>query len=100
MFERETVGLLNPSVIPTILNPNGLAIQGPSHRLPAFVQLDSGTAQAGASNTLTLAATASATDDAYKGKFLRLLTGSGSDQYREISTYVGATKVADRKSVV
>lgn len=55
---------------------------------------DSGTAQAGASTTLTLRAAASAVDDFYNGMTARLLTGSGSVQERKISDYVGATKVA------
>jgi hypothetical protein len=50
----------------------------------------SGTAQAGASTTITLASTASATDDIYKDSTIVL----GDGQERFITGYVGATKVA------
>lgn len=53
-----------------------------------------GTAQAGAGTTITLAATASATDDAYNGREVHIISGTGAGQYREITDYVGATKVA------
>lgn len=55
---------------------------------------DSGTAQAGASTTITLRAGASAVDDAYNGMTVRLTGGTGSGQERRITDYVGATKVA------
>jgi len=55
---------------------------------------NSGTAQAGAANTITLAAAASATDEFYTGMLVRLTGGTGSGQIREIIGYVGATKVA------
>ncbi|MDP3772993.1 MAG: hypothetical protein Q8Q85_01875 [Gemmatimonadales bacterium] len=53
-----------------------------------------GTAQAGGANTITLDATANATDDFYKGHVIRLTAGTGINQIREIIGYVGATKVA------
>lgn len=53
-----------------------------------------GTAQAGAASTITLAAAASATDDAYRGMRIKTTGGTGTGQARVISTYVGATKVA------
>jgi phage-related protein len=59
---------------------------------------DSGTAQAGAAATLTLRAGASAVDDAYNGRVLRLMTGAGSVQERTISDYNGTTKVATLSS--
>lgn len=55
---------------------------------------NSGTAQAGASSTITLAAGASAVDDAYNNMTVRITGGTGSGQERKISDYVGATKVA------
>lgn len=55
-------------------------------------RLHSGTAQAGSADTLTLAAGASAVDDAYNGKTIRLTDGTGRE--RRITDYVGATKVA------
>jgi hypothetical protein len=53
-----------------------------------------GTAQAGGASTITLAAGASAADDAYTGMTIRTTGGTGSGQSRVISDYVGSTKVA------
>jgi hypothetical protein len=54
----------------------------------------SGTAQAGAATTVTLAAGASATNDLYTGSLVVLTGGTGAGQTRVITAYVGATKVA------
>ena len=54
----------------------------------------SNTAQAGAAGTITLDASASATDDFYNGALILLTGGTGVGQARFISDYVGATKVA------
>lgn len=56
--------------------------------------IERGTAAAGASNTLTLAATASADDDTYNGATLTILEGLGVGQSRTITDYVGSTQVA------
>lgn len=56
--------------------------------------LNVGTAQAGAASTITLAATASATNDLYKGAMVKITSGTGSGQARRITGYVGSTKVA------
>lgn len=57
----------------------------------------SNTAQAGAAGTITLDASASATDDFYNDNVI-LLTGlTGVGQIRGITDYVGATKVATIK---
>lgn len=54
-----------------------------------------GTAQAGASGTITLASGASAVDDAYNGRIITIVAGTGAGQApRLISDYVGSTKVA------
>lgn len=54
-----------------------------------------GTAQAGASTTITLAASGpSSTDDAYEGMVIELDGGTGSGQTRVITGYNGTTKVA------
>lgn len=53
-----------------------------------------GTAQAGAAGTITLAAGESATDDFYNGMLVRITSGTGSGQVRRITDYVGASKVA------
>ena len=59
----------------------------------AFV-LHSGTAQAGASNTITLDAGANATDDFYNHTRVVITGGTGVEQERIIVDYVGSTKVA------
>ena len=53
-----------------------------------------GTAQAGGASSITLAAGASAVDDAYNNMTVRITGGTGSGQERKITDYVGATKVA------
>ncbi len=53
-----------------------------------------GTAQAGATAAITLAAGESAVDDFYTGMTIDLTGGTGSGQKREIISYVGSTKVA------
>lgn len=61
--------------------------------MTTFVQ-HSDTAQAGAATTITLAATASATDDLYNGQFIKIYEGTGAGQSRAIIDYNGTTKVA------
>lgn len=53
-----------------------------------------GTAQGGAGATITLDASASATNDFYKGQVVYIVSGTGLGQARGVSGYVGATKVA------
>ena len=53
-----------------------------------------GTAQAGASTTITLDSGASATDDIFIGSTVTINSGTGSGQSRIISDYVGSSKVA------
>jgi hypothetical protein len=53
-----------------------------------------GTAQAGASATITLDSGADANDDIYNGSTIRITGGTGSGQTRIISDYVGSSKVA------
>lgn len=60
----------------------------------ALAVAQAGTATAGGASTITLAATASAVDDAYKRLTIKITGGTGSGQARLISGYVGATKVA------
>lgn len=52
------------------------------------------TAQAGAAGTITFNSGASAVDDYYKGQIVMLTGGTGAGQFRLITAYVGATKVA------
>lgn len=53
-----------------------------------------GTAQAGTSNTITLAAGASATDNLYRYSNVFITGGTGAGQCNAIVNYVGSTKVA------
>lgn len=55
---------------------------------------ESGTAQAGAATTITLASDASAVDDAYNDYYIKITGGTGEGQARKITDYVGSTKVA------
>lgn len=52
------------------------------------------TAQAGASTTITLDASASASNSFYNNCLIKLIGGTGSGQSRFITGYVGSTKVA------
>jgi len=58
-----------------------------------------GTAQAGSSNTITLAAGASATDDDYIGQIITITSGTGSGHVGMITDYVGSTKVATVRAI-
>ncbi|MGI9297088.1 MAG: beta strand repeat-containing protein [Gammaproteobacteria bacterium] len=61
---------------------------------PVLEVVDQGTAQAGTANTITLAATASATDGQYDPGQVILIAGTGAGQARSIIDYDGTTKVA------
>ena len=58
-----------------------------------LVTIRSNTAQAGAAGTITLDASASATDGLYVGLRVLLTGGTGAGQVRTFTAYVGATKV-------
>lgn len=53
-----------------------------------------GTAQAGTADDIQLAAGASAVDDYYRGMVIRITSGQGSGQIRQIIAYNGTTKTA------
>ena len=58
------------------------------------VTTDTGTAQAGGADTITLKAASSyTTDDAPNGMFIRITGGTGAGQVRHVEDYVAATKV-------
>ena len=59
-----------------------------------YTNTHTGTAQAGAATTITLAATASVTDDVYNSMTVYISSGTGSGQIKVITDYVGSTKVA------
>lgn len=54
---------------------------------------EGGAAQGGGTNTITLAATASAADEFYAYASIEIITGAGTGQRREIVSYDGSTKV-------
>jgi hypothetical protein len=56
--------------------------------------VNEGLAQAGSTTTITLNASASATDDAYNGQLVFIRSGTGQDQVGLVEDYVGSTKVA------
>lgn len=60
----------------------------------AFTPAETGTATAGAANSITLEAGASATNDFYKGLIVRITGGTGNGAVALITGYVGSTKVA------
>lgn len=53
-----------------------------------------GTAQAGTANTITLANTASASNNLYQHSKVRITAGTGTGQTRRIRTYTGSTRLA------
>lgn len=57
-----------------------------------------GVAQGGAAGTITLASTASSTNDAYVGMWIQIIEGTGKGQIRSITDYNGTTRVADVNS--
>ncbi len=79
---------------------NGRFVRSPLNDLSVdnlsltYTPLQAGTAQAGGATTITLAATASTSDDAYNTKFINIVGGTGAGQVRVISDYVGLTQVA------
>lgn len=79
----------------TILLPpsaNYSMVTGPVYTRPPLTH--SGTAQAGASSTITLASGASSADTDYSYAMVKITGGTGSGQVRKISSYNGTTKVA------
>jgi len=96
---RVIVGYVGASKIATvdknwITNPVGASTTYQVIADAGSFYSDQGTSQAGDATTITLAATASATNDIYNGFFCRIISGTGSGQTRTITGYVGATKVA------
>jgi hypothetical protein len=60
---------------------------------------EAGTATGGGSNSITLAAGASTTNDIYNGLVLRITAGLGVGSVFLVTDYVGATKVATLRSI-
>lgn len=55
---------------------------------------ETGTAQSGASGSITLQVSATTVTDAFKRSYIYIISGTGSGQSREITAYNGTTKVA------
>ena len=71
------------------------AISGNITLTASSTTTDTGTAQAGSSDTITLKnATSYGTDDEPNGMFIVLTSGTGAGQTRHVENYVAATKVA------
>ena len=71
--------------------PNSL-IQG---KVDSLQHIHTGTAQAGGSQTITLASGASSVDNYYAGQWIIILAGTGAGQAAvRISSYVGSSRVA------
>lgn len=65
-----------------------------ANNLNAPVATATGTAQAGAASSITLAAGASSTDNLYRFLLITITGGTGAGQTRLILAYTGSTKVA------
>jgi hypothetical protein len=74
--------------------PYGPLLRGCGLAETLLAAASSGTAAAGSTTTITLAAGASAVDNAYNGMTINLTGGTGSGQSAVIKSYVGSTKVA------
>lgn len=57
--------------------------------------LTTGTAQAGANTTITLASSSESSNDYYNGYYIRLTSGTGAGQTNRITDYTGSSRVAD-----
>lgn len=73
---------------------SGDLLTGMTNLSAAYAGLETGTAQAGGSATITLAADAVATNDYYKDQSVYIMSGTGAGQTNRITGYVGATTVA------
>lgn len=72
-------------------------MQGASLKPDTLGSAVTGTAQAGATGSITLASGASSTTDIYKGRIITTTGGTGSGQTRICTGYNGTTKVATVK---
>lgn len=87
-------GAITAAVIATdAIDADALATDAVNEILDAL-SVRRNTAQAGAAGTITLDASASATDDLYNGLLIQIVSGTGAGQARVITDYVGSTKVA------
>jgi hypothetical protein len=89
-FEVELAGTATPGTAP----PWGPQMRACGFSETLLAAAQTGTAAAGSTTTITLAAGASAVDSTYNGMTIRTIAGTGPGQWAVIKSYVGATKVA------
>ena len=75
-----------------------IAIEVDGALVYASTSNQSQTAQAGASGTITLAASESATNNIKNGNYIYILSGTGAGQRKRVTAYNGTTKVATMDS--
>lgn len=87
---RIDASALNTATVTTIP-----AIVSDTDQLQTMIVIRQNTAQTGSAGSITLDASASASNDFYLHSYIRIVGGTGSGQnWRVINAYVGATKVA------
>lgn len=84
----------SPAETDTLVTGGSIEWDGVSVHSDAALVSDSGTAQAGGASTITLRSGASASDSYYNKSAVKIVSGAGANQVRQITAYVGATKVA------
>lgn len=98
MSEAKTLSGLSPVAFVASFERLLKAIKGATTVGDVGVELSvaerTGTAQGGAVDSITLDAGASGTDDFFNGMVLRITSGTGSNQIRQVIDYDGTTKIA------
>lgn len=94
----EHPSFLTTSAVPMVVGKSRYTWPTDARDIRTLVLLDApdshrGLAQAGAASTITLAATFSAAELDLQGKFIGLVSGTGTDQHRQITAYNDTTKV-------
>lgn len=75
--------------LPTVDASNGVTLRALDSPI-----IQTGTAQAGALGSITLASAASTTNHLYNGCVIRIVSGAGAGQTRSIVSYAGSTRIA------
>lgn len=89
-FEIEMAGVATAGTAPGY----GVAMRACQHSQTLLAAAVTGSAQAGSTGTIMLAAGASSTDNAYAGMPVSITSGTGSGQVGIIASYNGTSKVA------
>ncbi len=90
--DQVTANVLGDTLPASVLQWNGTNVAGSIP--PDVIFIRSGTAQAGASSSITLDSGASATNSLYNNCVIFIRSGTGAGQSQIISAYNGSTKVA------